>query len=187
LSCSTERCAGQRLALQNGEPSLDLIESRGVAEDQARFWARGATDRKLHSLVLAWIRATAADPDRVNPSGDAMALGHPVGAWGVAIKQLSHRRDDGGQNKDRPAATSQFVGIEAKRLPDTFDVVKQPNLWPDELAHPNGNRVRAVSGGPMSKNALIGNSGSSGTWPIPPSLRACPRCMARYAPSNARA
>lgn len=34
------------------------------------------------SVVLAWLRKTGADPDRVNRLGDAIALGHPVGASG---------------------------------------------------------------------------------------------------------
>jgi acetyl-CoA acetyltransferase len=34
------------------------------------------------SAVLAWLRKTGADPDRVNLLGGAIALGHPVGASG---------------------------------------------------------------------------------------------------------
>ena len=34
------------------------------------------------SVVLAWMRDTGADPERVNPYGGAIALGHPVGASG---------------------------------------------------------------------------------------------------------
>jgi acetyl-CoA acyltransferase len=34
------------------------------------------------SVVLAWLKDTGADPDRVNPWGGAIALGHPVGASG---------------------------------------------------------------------------------------------------------
>lgn len=34
------------------------------------------------SVVLHWIRATGADPERVNPWGGAIAIGHPVGASG---------------------------------------------------------------------------------------------------------
>jgi acetyl-CoA acetyltransferase family protein len=34
------------------------------------------------SVVLAWLRETGADPERVNAYGGAIALGHPVGASG---------------------------------------------------------------------------------------------------------
>lgn len=37
------------------------------------------------SVVLAWLRATGADIDRVNPNGGAIALGHPLGATGAAL------------------------------------------------------------------------------------------------------
>jgi acetyl-CoA C-acetyltransferase len=36
--------------------------------------------------VLAWLRAFAEiDPERVNPNGGAIALGHPVGATGSRL------------------------------------------------------------------------------------------------------
>ncbi len=34
------------------------------------------------SVVLAWQKAVGADPERVNPNGGAIALGHPTGATG---------------------------------------------------------------------------------------------------------
>ncbi|MFM7121912.1 MAG: thiolase family protein [Gammaproteobacteria bacterium] len=34
------------------------------------------------SVVLHWLAGTGADPDKVNPMGGAIALGHPVGASG---------------------------------------------------------------------------------------------------------
>jgi acetyl-CoA C-acetyltransferase len=37
------------------------------------------------SVVLAWLRETGADPDRVNVSGGAIALGHPLGATGARL------------------------------------------------------------------------------------------------------
>jgi acetyl-CoA acetyltransferase family protein len=37
------------------------------------------------SVVLAWEKETGADPQRVNPLGGAIALGHPVGASGVRL------------------------------------------------------------------------------------------------------
>jgi len=37
------------------------------------------------SVVLAWLRETGADPARVNVSGGAIALGHPLGATGARL------------------------------------------------------------------------------------------------------
>ncbi|GAA0945543.1 acetyl-CoA C-acetyltransferase [Nonomuraea longicatena] len=43
------------------------------------------------SVVLAWLKDCGADPDRVNPSGGAIALGHPLGATGaVLMTKLVH-------------------------------------------------------------------------------------------------
>jgi len=37
------------------------------------------------SVVLAWLSETGADPERVNVSGGAIALGHPIGATGAKL------------------------------------------------------------------------------------------------------
>jgi acetyl-CoA C-acetyltransferase len=37
------------------------------------------------SVVLAWQRELEVDPDRVNPNGGAIALGHPLGATGAVL------------------------------------------------------------------------------------------------------
>ncbi|GAA3810848.1 acetyl-CoA C-acetyltransferase [Sphaerisporangium flaviroseum] len=37
------------------------------------------------SVVLAWLRETGAEAERVNPSGGAIALGHPLGATGARL------------------------------------------------------------------------------------------------------
>lgn len=36
-------------------------------------------------VVLAWLKETGADPERVNPNGGAIALGHPLGASGAKL------------------------------------------------------------------------------------------------------
>ncbi len=36
-------------------------------------------------VVLAWLSEIGADPDRVNPNGGAIALGHPVGCTGARL------------------------------------------------------------------------------------------------------
>ena len=49
------------------------------------------------SVPLAWLGATGADEDRLNPRGGAIALGHPLGASGarLATTMLHHMRDVG--------------------------------------------------------------------------------------------
>ncbi len=37
------------------------------------------------SVVLAWIKDTGADPEKVNVNGGAIALGHPLGATGAKL------------------------------------------------------------------------------------------------------
>jgi acetyl-CoA C-acetyltransferase len=34
---------------------------------------------------VAWLKATGADPDRLNVNGGAIALGHPLGASGTKL------------------------------------------------------------------------------------------------------
>jgi acetyl-CoA acyltransferase len=58
-----------RKVLERAGLSIDRIDAFEVNEAFA-------------SVVLAWIQATGADPDRVNQLGGAIALGHPVGASG---------------------------------------------------------------------------------------------------------
>ena len=36
-------------------------------------------------MPLAWLAETGADPDRLNPHGGAIALGHPLGGSGARI------------------------------------------------------------------------------------------------------
>lgn len=36
-------------------------------------------------VVLAWLKETKADPEKVNPNGGAIALGHPLGATGAKL------------------------------------------------------------------------------------------------------
>ena len=51
------------------------------------------------SQALACIRELGMDPERVNPNGGALALGHPLGATGAALtcKVLSQLRRNGGR------------------------------------------------------------------------------------------
>ena len=49
------------------------------------------------AVPLAWLAATGADPDRLNPLGGAIALGHPLGASGARLMttMAHHMRDNG--------------------------------------------------------------------------------------------
>ncbi|MBP0439890.1 acetyl-CoA C-acyltransferase family protein [Tianweitania sediminis] len=51
------------------------------------------------SQALAVSRELGLDPDKVNPNGGAIALGHPVGATGaiLTVKALYHLRETGGR------------------------------------------------------------------------------------------
>jgi acetyl-CoA acyltransferase len=48
-------------------------------------------------VPLAWLAETGADPERVNPLGGAIALGHPLGATGAVLmtRMIHHMRDHG--------------------------------------------------------------------------------------------
>ncbi|ORV50002.1 acetyl-CoA acetyltransferase [Mycolicibacter engbaekii] len=48
-------------------------------------------------VPLAWLAETGADPDRLNPVGGAIALGHPLGASGAVLmtRMIHHMRDNG--------------------------------------------------------------------------------------------
>lgn len=48
-------------------------------------------------VPLAWIAETGANPDRVNPLGGAIALGHPLGASGAVLmtRLVHHMRHNG--------------------------------------------------------------------------------------------
>ncbi|MFD4762782.1 acetyl-CoA C-acetyltransferase [Streptomyces sp. NPDC058439] len=46
------------------------------------------------SVVLAWLKETGADPEKVNANGGAIALGHPLGATGTKLMTtLLHELD----------------------------------------------------------------------------------------------
>ena len=36
-------------------------------------------------VPLAWLKETGADPEKLNPNGRAIALGHPLGATGTKL------------------------------------------------------------------------------------------------------
>jgi acetyl-CoA acyltransferase len=48
-------------------------------------------------VPLAWLADTGADPERLNPVGGAIAVGHPLGASGAILmtRLVNHMRDNG--------------------------------------------------------------------------------------------
>ena len=48
-------------------------------------------------VPLAWLHETGADPERLNPNGGAIAIGHPLGASGARLMTalVHHMRDNG--------------------------------------------------------------------------------------------
>ncbi|MDP7725516.1 thiolase family protein [Mycobacterium sp. TY814] len=48
-------------------------------------------------VPLAWLAETGADPQRLNPLGGAISLGHPLGASGAVLmtRMVHHMRDNG--------------------------------------------------------------------------------------------
>ena len=73
-----------------------LLDRAGLSIDRVDAFE---VNEAFASVVLAWIRATGADPDRVNRFGGAIALGHPVGASGgrLLANLLAALEDVGGR------------------------------------------------------------------------------------------
>ena len=75
--------ATERLLKRTGVPLGDI----GVYEVNEAF----------APVPLAWLRDIGADPQRLNPVGGAIALGHPLGASGASLmtRMVHHMRDRG--------------------------------------------------------------------------------------------
>jgi acetyl-CoA C-acetyltransferase len=59
-----------------------LLERTGLGIDDIDLFE---INEAFASVVLAWEREVKSDPDRVNPNGGAIALGHPLGGTGVVL------------------------------------------------------------------------------------------------------
>jgi acetyl-CoA acyltransferase len=62
--------------------SRKALQRAGLAIDDV---ARYEVNEAFASVPLAWQRELGADPDKLNPAGGAIALGHPLGASGARI------------------------------------------------------------------------------------------------------
>jgi acetyl-CoA acetyltransferase family protein len=62
--------------------SVKALQRAGLTiDDMSRYEVNEA----FASVPLAWQRELGADPDKLNPAGGAIALGHPLGASGARI------------------------------------------------------------------------------------------------------
>lgn len=73
-----------------------LLDRAGIGIDDIDLFE---INEAFASIVLAWQREVKADPDRVNPGGGAIALGHPLGGTGVILltKALHELERTGGR------------------------------------------------------------------------------------------
>ncbi len=59
-----------------------LLERTGLSIDDIDHFE---INEAFASVVLAWQAEVGADPDKVNPNGGAIAMGHPLGCTGAAL------------------------------------------------------------------------------------------------------
>ncbi len=73
-----------------------LLERQGLTIDQIDTFE---INEAFASVVLAWQREVGADPERTNPNGGAIAIGHPLGATGAMLltKAAHELRRTGGR------------------------------------------------------------------------------------------
>jgi acetyl-CoA acyltransferase len=87
--------ADARMMLIGPIPATEkLLKKTGVAVgDIGAFEVNEA----FAPVPLAWLAELGADPDRLNPLGGAIALGHPLGASGAILmtRLIHHMREAG--------------------------------------------------------------------------------------------
>jgi acetyl-CoA C-acetyltransferase len=73
-----------------------LLQRTGLTIDQIDVFE---INEAFASVVLAWAKEVGADPEKTNPNGGAIALGHPLGATGAFLmtKALSELERTGGR------------------------------------------------------------------------------------------
>lgn len=59
-----------------------VLETTGMGIDTIDYYE---VNEAFASVPLAWLKDTGADPQKLNPSGGAIALGHPLGASGARL------------------------------------------------------------------------------------------------------
>lgn len=80
------------MTVTGGDPVIMLEEPLFATDRALRLAGLSIGDIDLYevneafaSIPMAWARHVGADPARLNPSGGAIALGHPLGATGVKL------------------------------------------------------------------------------------------------------
>jgi acetyl-CoA C-acetyltransferase len=74
-----------------------LLERTGLGIDDIDLFE---INEAFASVVLAWEREVKADPEKVNPNGGAIALGHPLGGTGVVLlTKALHELERSGGNR----------------------------------------------------------------------------------------
>ncbi|GAB1514997.1 acetyl-CoA C-acetyltransferase [Actinophytocola sp. KF-1] len=102
----TPRARVHHVSARGGDPVV-MLDAPIAATDHALRRAGMSIDdidlveinEAFASVVLAWLKETGADPERVNPTGGAIALGHPLGATGARLMTtlLSNLERTGGR------------------------------------------------------------------------------------------
>jgi acetyl-CoA acyltransferase len=69
-----------------------LLERSGVKLDEIGVYE---INEAFATVPLAWLAETGADPEKLNPLGGAIAVGHPLGASGAVLmtRMVHHMRD----------------------------------------------------------------------------------------------
>ncbi|MEU8896014.1 thiolase family protein [Nocardia sp. NPDC048505] len=71
-----------------------VLGKAGIALDEVGVFE---VNEAFAPVPLAWLAETGADPERCNPLGGAIALGHPLGGSGAVLltRMVNHMRDNG--------------------------------------------------------------------------------------------
>ena len=71
-----------------------VLQRAGLSTDDIDLYE---VNEAFAPVPLAWLRDIGADPERLNPLGGAIALGHPLGASGAVLmtRLVHHLRDNG--------------------------------------------------------------------------------------------
>ena len=87
--------ADPRLVLTGPIPATQKVLARaGLGIDDIGAFE---VNEAFAPVPLAWLAETGADPERLNPLGGAIAVGHPLGASGAILmtRLVHHMRDNG--------------------------------------------------------------------------------------------
>lgn len=70
-----------------------VLRNTGIEIDEVGVFE---VNEAFAPVPMAWLAETGADPDRLNPLGGAIALGHPLGASGAVLmtRMIHHMRDN---------------------------------------------------------------------------------------------